>query len=54
MMLSSPWRLSLLFMISGVASRFMLDKLRVVQFVRQRSWRLMIPLVFGMLVIVPQ
>ena len=54
MMLSSPWRLGLLFMISGVASRFMLDKLRVVQFVRQRSWRLMIPLVFGMLVIVPQ
>jgi glucan biosynthesis protein C len=53
MMLSSPWRLSLLFLISGVASSFMLGKLRVGQFVRQRSWRLLIPLLFGMLVIVP-
>ncbi len=53
LMLSTPWRLSLLFLISGVASRFMLDKLQVGEFLRQRSWRLLIPLLFGMLVIVP-
>lgn len=53
MMLTSPWRLSLLFMISGVASAFMLKKLAPRQFVRQRSHRLLLPLLFGMLVIVP-
>jgi glucan biosynthesis protein C len=53
MMLTSPWRLSLLFLISGVASRFMLNKFKPSQFLRQRSWRLLVPLIFGMLVIVP-
>ena len=53
MMLSSPWRLSLLFMISGVATAFMLKKFRVGALLRQRSWRLLVPLVFGMFVIVP-
>jgi surface polysaccharide O-acyltransferase-like enzyme len=53
MMLSSPWRLSLLFLVSGVASSCMLAKLRPLEFLRKRSWRLLIPLLFGMLVIVP-
>ncbi|MBY0574838.1 MAG: acyltransferase family protein, partial [Undibacterium sp.] len=53
MMLSSPWRLSLLFMISGVASCFMLNKLKLARFAALRSWRLLIPLLFGMAVIVP-
>jgi surface polysaccharide O-acyltransferase-like enzyme len=53
MILSSPWRLGLLFMISGVATAFMLKKIRVGALLRQRSWRLLVPLVFGMLVIVP-
>jgi glucan biosynthesis protein C len=53
MMLTSPWRLSLLFLISGVASRFMLNKLSASRFVKQRSTRLLIPLLFGMLVVVP-
>ncbi|USX29126.1 acyltransferase family protein [Oxalobacteraceae bacterium OTU3CINTB1] len=53
MILSSPWRLGLLFMISGAASAFMLKKLRVGTLLKQRSWRLLVPLVFGMLVIVP-
>ncbi len=53
MILSSPWRLGLLFMISGVATAFMLQKLRVGTLLRQRSWRLLLPLVFGMFVIVP-
>ncbi len=53
MMLSSPWRLGLLFMISGVASAFMLRKISALRFMRQRSVRLLVPLIFGMLVIVP-
>lgn len=53
MMLTSPWRLGLLFLISGVASSFMLGKLSAGRFLRQRSWRLLLPLAFGMLVIVP-
>ncbi|USX23250.1 acyltransferase family protein [Oxalobacteraceae bacterium OTU3REALA1] len=53
MILSSPWRLGLLFMISGVASAFMLKKIRVGALLKQRSWRLLVPLAFGMLVIVP-
>jgi hypothetical protein len=53
MMLSAPWRLGLLFLISGVASSFMLGKTSPGTFMRLRSWRLLVPLVFGMLVIVP-
>lgn len=53
MALSSPWRLSLLFLVSGVASSCMLAKLKPLVFLRKRSWRLLIPLLFGMLVIVP-
>ncbi|MBR0715460.1 acyltransferase family protein [Bradyrhizobium liaoningense] len=53
MLVLNPWRLSLLFLVSGVATRFMLRKYRLAAFVRSRSARLLIPLVFGMLVIVP-
>lgn len=53
MFLSSPWRLGLLFLVSGVASSFMLAKMRAPAFMRQRSVRLLVPLLFGMLVIVP-
>ncbi len=53
MMLSSPWRLGLLFMVSGVASSFMLKKQSPSRFAGSRSVRLLLPLVFGMAVIVP-
>jgi hypothetical protein len=53
MLLSSPWRLSLLFLVSGVASSAMLARTSIYSFVRQRSRRLLVPLVFGMLVVVP-
>jgi glucan biosynthesis protein C len=53
MMLSSPWRLSLLFLISGVAASFMIAKVGALAFMRQRSVRLLLPLIFGMFVIVP-
>ncbi|WP_374634434.1 acyltransferase family protein [Ferrovibrio sp.] len=55
MLLSNPWRLSLLFLIAGVATRFMADKAgpSMRALIGQRSRRLLLPLVFGMLVIVP-
>ncbi|MUI15547.1 acyltransferase family protein [Massilia dura] len=53
MLLTSPWRMSLLFLVSGVASAFLLRKLATVTFIRERSARLLVPLLFGMLVIVP-
>lgn len=53
MMLSSPWRLGLLFFVAGVAASLMLRKAGTASFLRRRSARLLLPLVFGMLVIVP-
>ncbi|HEX7801296.1 MAG TPA: acyltransferase family protein [Pseudoxanthomonas sp.] len=52
MLLSGPWRLSLLFLVSGAASAFLLAKMPK-GFLGSRSWRLLPPLIFGMLVIVP-
>ncbi|MFT3757037.1 MAG: acyltransferase family protein [Pseudoxanthomonas sp.] len=55
MLLTSPWRMSLLFVISGVATAFLLGKAQRdgVRFLGPRSWRLLLPLLFGMYVIVP-
>ncbi len=53
MLLSSPWRLGLLFLVSGVASGYMLSRSATGAFARRRSLRLLLPLVFGMLVVVP-
>lgn len=53
MKLSAPWRLGLLFFVAGVGASLMLRKLDVASFLRRRSLRLLVPLVFGMLVIVP-
>ena len=53
MWLSSPWRLPLLFFISGVAIRFLSDKLGAGNFARDRFVRLFPVIVFGMYVIVP-
>ena len=52
MMLSSPWRLSLLFFVSGCATAFLHAK-SATGFVRSRTQRLLIPLAFGLWVIVP-
>lgn len=56
MLLSSPWRLALLFLVSGAATAMMLTP-RPGQpprpFVRERSRRLLLPLLLGMFVIVP-
>jgi glucans biosynthesis protein C len=69
MLLTNPWRLSLLFVVSGVATAYLLDRRSNAgggpnnaggtrdtsksSFLGQRSVRLLIPLLFGMAVIVP-
>lgn len=52
MRLSSPWRLSLLFFVSGSATAFLHAK-SATGFVRSRTQRLLIPLAFGLWVVVP-
>lgn len=54
MVFSSPWRLSLLFLVSGAATTFLFEKSRKAGkgFLGPRSWRLLVPLLFGMYVIV--
>lgn len=54
MLASSPWRLALLFFVSGTATACLLRR-QAGGFVRSRARRLLIPLLFGMLVlVVPQ
>lgn len=55
MLLTGPWRMSLLFVVSGVATAFLLGKARSggARFLGPRSWRLLLPLLFGMYVVVP-
>jgi hypothetical protein len=53
MLLSSPWRLSLLFLVSGVATAYLVERRKGKGFLGMRSVRLLVPLVFGMLVVVP-
>ena len=50
MRLTNPWRMSLLFVVSGLATGLMLGRLGLA---RERSKRVLLPLLFGMAVIVP-
>ena len=49
----SAWRLALLFLISGVASRFLIDKLGPGSFARDRLRRLLPVILTGMFVVIP-
>lgn len=51
MLLTSPWRLSLLFLVSGVATAYLLERPSP-GFLGRRSGRLLVPLLFGMVVTV--
>lgn len=58
MLLTNPWRLTLLFLVSGAATRFLADSLATKglgagRLAASRTWRLLPPLVFAMFVIVP-
>ncbi|MEO8160804.1 MAG: acyltransferase family protein [Arenimonas sp.] len=53
MLFMNRWRMDLIFLISGVASAFLLDPQRIGRFLWARHTRLVLPLVFGILVVVP-
>jgi len=53
MLMTNPWRLTLLFLVSGAATRFMADKTTVGKLTTARIVRLLPPLLFAMIVIVP-
>ncbi|KQP23068.1 acyltransferase [Pseudorhodoferax sp. Leaf267] len=55
MLALNPWRLSLLFVVSGLATGYMMRTLDRNALARRRAWRLGIPLLFSMVVaVVPQ
>ena len=50
----SPWRMDLIFVVSGAATAFMLRRRSAGgELLRERARRLLVPLVFGTLVVVP-
>lgn len=49
----SRWRMPLLFMISGIGTSFALRRRTAGEYLRERTGRLLVPVVFGVLVIVP-
>ncbi|TQV88206.1 acyltransferase family protein [Aliikangiella coralliicola] len=53
MLLVNPWRMPVLWLISGIAIRFVLGKVAFSTFLMRRSVRLLLPLLFGVLVVVP-
>ena len=53
MLLLSPWRMGLLWFISGVALRFMWHKYQLLNLIWLRSLAILLPLLIGVLLIVP-
>ena len=53
LLLTNPWRLTLLFLVSGAALRFMTARRTAAQTLKARAERLIPPLLFGALVLVP-
>lgn len=53
MLLVNRWRMPLLFLVSGLAVNFLLRRVTAGEFAWSRTKRLLVPLLFGMAVIVP-
>ena len=53
MLFLNRWRMSLLFLISGIAIALMRPEGQLTRFAGRRTWRLLLPLLFGMFVVVP-
>jgi len=53
MLIVEPWRMPILWLIAGISIRFILAKVPAWRFVFMRSLRLLLPLLFGVLVVVP-
>ena len=53
MLLVNQWRMPLLFLISGIASSFLIYKFNTIGFIKSRSLRLLVPFITGVILIVP-
>jgi len=53
MIFVNRWRMDLIFLISGISAAFLLRGEPIGAFFANRTWRLLLPLVFGMLVVIP-
>ncbi len=57
MLFVNRWRMDLIFLISGISTALLMQKMSKAEgrgsFLGQRTWRLLLPLLFGMAVIVP-
>ena len=53
MLLVNPWRMPVLWLVSGIAIRFVMTKVSMWRYIGLRSVRLLLPLFFAILVIVP-
>ncbi|WP_158089168.1 acyltransferase family protein [Cognaticolwellia mytili] len=53
MLIVEPWRMALLWLIAGIAIRFIIAKVSVWRFISMRSLRILLPLLFGILIVVP-
>lgn len=54
MLMLNRWRMDLIFLISGISTAFLMQHTKGLgRFLRQRNWRLLVPLVFGIVVVVP-
>jgi len=53
MLIVEPWRMASLWIISGISIRFIIVKVSLIRYAFIRSLRLLLPLLFGVLVIVP-
>lgn len=49
----SPWYMPLMFMLAGISTTYSLQKRTVKQYLRERVSKLLIPLIFGILLLVP-
>ncbi|MGH8107773.1 MAG: acyltransferase family protein [Arenimonas sp.] len=53
MLAVNQWRMPLLWVISGISIRFVLQKMSAFRFISARSLRLLLPVLFGILIVVP-
>ncbi len=53
MLAVNQWRMPLLWVISGISIRYVLQKMSAFKFVSARTLRLLLPMLFGILVVVP-
>lgn len=53
MLIVEPWRMPVLWLISGIAIKFIMAKVSVWRFITVRSFRLLLPLLFGIFIVVP-